>query len=58
MKRLEEYTKDELISALLQAPIPLMHFDQDKEEYQDPDYKEWYEEFVVPLRDAREGRVE
>ena len=57
MKPLEQWTKEELIAALLAAPIPLTFFDQEEEQYQDPDYTAWYNEHVAPLLEAKQGKT-
>lgn len=61
MRGRDKWTKDELIAALLDAPLPLLFIidenskKKDDEKYKDPDYKNWYEEYVIPLRKDLDG---
>lgn len=51
----KELTRDDLIRALLEAPLPLINFVGEKDEIADPDYKAWYDDHVAPLHEAIHG---
>lgn len=52
IRKVGEFTRDDLIRALLEAPLPLINFVGEKDEIADPDYKMWYDEHVVPLKET------